>query len=408
MLVGIRSTHQQPSLDSSSSCSTQSRKSSGQSAVTMQTHISTPVAYSAQRYRAPVKSWSTIPPEIITMILRVLDLDDDPTNTQLVRATHVCRQWRAAALGCPGLWRIVPLTAGAAGHLRAAAFVARAALLPLDFQYCWTAIHLHRAWLELIAYTFPRLRYIQVTCTIAEDDIPILRDILDSPAPLLEVFHLGLGQAVALGGPLSDVGLVQAPRIRDVVMSGQSLLPILPWSARWHPNQLTSLHLKVETDIYGPNWQPQIHNIDVVLDCLKSLQGTLEDLIFANIRLDVPTQHLCRDVALPRLTELVMEGALDDIIYLLFHLDMNEGTFIDLQPEIQRGDSIQELFPLLCRKLQPITLLRCEFSQDHYGLEAYMSTSGEALVQVHLVGDIHSIPFTQAMERILAKGMVTV
>ncbi|KAI0044064.1 hypothetical protein FA95DRAFT_304223 [Auriscalpium vulgare] len=365
-------------------------------APTSASHVSDAcVALNPQSYKQPVKSWSTIPSEIIALILHMFD--DDMTK---MLATHVCRNWREAALGCPTLWTTVHLTGGAAATHRAQNFAARAAPLPVDLFDCYTAtpVHLHPAWLELIAGVFPRVRSIRAYCTIAEEDIPTLRHILDLPAPVLESFVLSLEQETA-HSPLSAVGLGQAPRLTQFNLSGRNNLPI-PWKARWYMNQLTYLTLAVDhTETYGQHLEPQIHDVEEVLDCLESLKGTLQYLRLHHISVRVPEEHTCRRVELPRLSSLYMAGATSDLVNLRSHLDFNKGTFVDLRPQIFHGDSysLPALFPVAARNLPPITSLHCIGSKDHFRMWAYCEATPHALVQVHIQGDSHVIPFSLAM-----------
>ncbi|KAI0041293.1 hypothetical protein FA95DRAFT_1683320 [Auriscalpium vulgare] len=365
-------------------------------------YLNAPAAPAPHSYNPPFRAWSILPRVVITRILTFLDRGDSKLKTQLVRATHVCRSWRAAALYSPFLWADILIDSSASDGApnRAAQLLARGA--PLPIRLTLVGMHLHPGWLQMLLHSFHRFESIDIaSCTIAEEDFRLFGIIIGSQAPLLTGFRLCLDQEISHNMiPMFRPALL-TPRLNSFCLSGKNTLP-LQWSTfpPWL-NTLTHLSLVVET---SDNSSVQLQDLDKVLDCLESIKGTLEILSLSRLRLRVPEGRSCRPVALPRLEAFQMEGDLQDIILLFACLDIGKSTILHLAPDITDGDNITDLFALLAGRQERIGCLRfLSYDTDHIGLEAHRYPPGrdrnydlmdEPLLQVHVTGDIDIIPET--------------
>ncbi|EPS98427.1 hypothetical protein FOMPIDRAFT_91364 [Fomitopsis schrenkii] len=279
-----------------------------------------------------------------------------------IRLTHVCKHWRAIALGFPGLWNDLALPAMKRKWLTEV--LGRSMSAPLDISLdiidakprSRTKCLKPKQALEMVLKSRTadvRSLSLFVQC---EDPSPVL-ELLGRKTlhpEFLDVFVLSTLSPEMLEDVQQLLGRIRTPRLRRLTVQSFAL----QWYAMALP-QLT--HLSI-VDNRGCKWNSKAPSMDFkeltdTLACMKSLEELIIRLYgsFIHSESDLPTPTTSCRTALPQLRHLSIEARMLDMICLLERLDVPSlsrlcvGLNDDHQP-----DALQEqLLPAIVAKITP-------------------------------------------------------
>ncbi|KAH9841861.1 uncharacterized protein C8Q71DRAFT_351665 [Rhodofomes roseus] len=156
------------------------------------------------------------PPEVLSKVLLYLAghyAESPPRLQDWIQVTHVCRYWRAVALGCSTLWARFTITTPRDPEWMAV-FLERSKQLPLSVSvsprhkpYKWISGKSLEEPLSLVLSYLSRIRTLYLTLETMCS--PEVLELLDGPAPLLEYLAITEHQSIprrratAVSDPLS-------------------------------------------------------------------------------------------------------------------------------------------------------------------------------------------------------------
>ena len=293
--------------------------------------FSTPLS-SHLTFIKPPTGIQDVPPEIMIMIFKSVLLDEDETlesvfrypwmkvdrAVAIVKLSHVCRFWRAIALGYPGFWT------RADGHSIAQlyAFIARSRQYPLSLFLSTRTTGL----CDVLRTYGSRIERLDITVCDNSGYLEELDDFVDSTRlQCLTLNHERYNDVFQHDASFFLLGkqtlLIKALSI--VSLSGH-------FPANHFPN-LTHLRLSLT-----PSRDRMGHHLPLSMSLFDLLRNTpkLEFLTIYSIGTDTHgfDQEPTEEVPLPHLRSLVlMLGDLDTVIMFLERLSLPETTFVRLQ-----------------------------------------------------------------------------
>ncbi|KAI1788461.1 hypothetical protein LXA43DRAFT_639474 [Ganoderma leucocontextum] len=292
--------------------------------------------YMFQNAFAPANS---LPPELLRQIFSYLNFPSG-RNANLIRATHVCKQWRAVALADPALWSSFALHSpdGVKECL------IRSRDMPLSLALALKPSTTSATYLEGASH---RIRSLSIAIPEA-DGIETLLNKLKAGAPLLEELRVKhpwtynggrfRHRSVVLTGPqfvFDDA--VQLPSLRSLVLDDVPL-PFLP--------PATLQHLDLTMSVWTPEYLPSLPRLLSLLERCPQLREA--KLYGRPESADPPTAGAM--VALPNLTQLTLTlYPLRANATLLSHLVLPDQTTLCVRGEVRPpyGESMADMLHLL-------------------------------------------------------------
>ncbi|KAJ2923790.1 hypothetical protein H1R20_g13306, partial [Candolleomyces eurysporus] len=214
-----------------------------------------------------------LPPEILSNIFMFCQANSkrgDPNtafNRDWIRVSHVCRQWRDVALGCPDLWSTIQLDESQEKYLTSwyASQLERAENYPLAIEASieWIPSQETIGW---VVSLLPRITSLDVQ---GHDDcvMEFLTGFADLCAPAL--LSISIDTFGEIPPSLFGGG---TPQLQFIRLEDCSKLPVA--SPIFQSPSLT--HLELTYIIDSPPW-PWIHGL------LQGVSGTLNTLIFDHV-----------------------------------------------------------------------------------------------------------------------------
>ncbi|TFY52272.1 hypothetical protein EVG20_g10622 [Dentipellis fragilis] len=238
--------------------------------------------YSLRFYYNSLAPVNRLPPEVLTRVFSFLQVLDPPRNLDhakravpynigWLRVTHICRQWRIAALGYPRLWSNIRVSLGTNWMNT---FLHRAQMAPIVFSTAGLSVtERHSDVASTLASNLCRMRELRVSA-LTSAELAAVFWTLDTAAPVLEKASLRTTVSywdfalMESGMPALPANLFNsaAPRLRELRISG--------FSAFWLSIPFRSL-VSLNVDNYFRNdgqgaSDSQLRDFDA---CLGALAG---------------------------------------------------------------------------------------------------------------------------------------
>ena len=285
---------------------------------------------------------SQLPPETLVLIFSFLPpfaCDEKVSYLQLIRVTHVCRQWRETALNYPHLWIYIDFTkltpAGITGIL------ARAKMLPLRLEAKISE------WSEEQFNAFERQLKTHISHTrhlsISGDFHNVLEQLV-SPAHYLEF--------LSLNNPYFPFGSFIPDSIFNNTVPKLKCVKLCGFSVNWKSSLLKGLQT---LQILRPPGSIEAPKLDDWLDGLGEMRQ-LESLTVYSATPAVPDgdQFISeprRTVGLPFLTQFKISASAKDCALALAHLVLPALTSLHVAPQSHcgNGEDVRLLIPFVAR-----------------------------------------------------------
>ncbi|KAI0648235.1 hypothetical protein C8Q79DRAFT_905518 [Trametes meyenii] len=251
-----------------------------------------------------------------------------------IRITHICKHWRAVALGAPPLWTNIVLN----HPVGLKVFLERSKALPVHISLTTSQTPILGS-IKLIASQYHRVRTLKLRVPARVDLQSIMNRLKGIAAPLLEELSIDNTDKEPLRRPRAQPSdlvpppqFAGTPALRSLSLCGAPL-PYIPT-----PNALTHI------DLAG-----LLPTLPVLLDLLQSTP-LLETLILDRNRqggvFNRDGLQLAREVGLPRLRLFHMHTYPPaGIASLLSTLALPRGATIELDAPLDIVNDYEELFP---------------------------------------------------------------
>ncbi|KAA1477618.1 hypothetical protein DENSPDRAFT_616406 [Dentipellis sp. KUC8613] len=292
-----------------------------------------------------------------------------------IQVTHVCRQWRAAALEHPALWSNI--TPGLGSRWRKE-FLCRSKMAPIAIRYSEAAGYsLQRDFTgDLaadIAHHLPHVKELSLGGTL-EDFTPVM-PALRGPAPLLEVLSLEvLDPAISASDmptlPLDIFG-GSAPRIRELTLTR--------WRVSWLSIAFETLvHLRITQFVSDAVFDGgDLGQLLVALQKIPALETLTLENTMPSQPIGVTPHSICGPITtLPRLRSLRLVDEIRNCGLILKHVIVpaTADCFVLCRHHNQDSDF---LLPWLSMRLDVSTTIRgLSIKEILNGLQVLVSTHG--------------------------------
>ncbi|KAI0056748.1 hypothetical protein BV25DRAFT_1831961 [Artomyces pyxidatus] len=287
---------------------------------------------------------ASLPSDVMERVFLQLTILEPPSSKASrglgwIKVSHVCREWRAIALGYASLWHTVvggDVNARWAGEILArskAAPVAIAIRNPSD------------PWLAHISGHLYHTRHLDVSVSDSVPKALVSGEYLASPAPLLETFAFDTRFD---GVQLPNLLFANyAPRLRRVTLLG--CVRDVPWSSPVFRG-LVHLHLQ-----QSGSETPSPENFGALFDSMRSIPA-LETLALIKCLPDTPALSESDDgvLELPALTKLHLHSSVTACASFLRNLRIPPSTILDLQCEMHSNTEHDILLPVLAAHLTAV------------------------------------------------------
>ncbi|KAI0050352.1 hypothetical protein FA95DRAFT_1570589 [Auriscalpium vulgare] len=274
---------------------------------------------------------SKLPSEILAHIFECLALVKKPHRDEfdwltserqselgwIESATHVCRSWRAAALGHPALWRSISFELGMPW---AREMLARARSAPLVIVQLHADAKLQTETDAMLLAHCAQIR--ELRTTRHAEGWRFVQPILASPVPALEVFEVIVdGESPPM---VTDLFGGRADRLEKIAIRNCAFA----WTC-FPRSPLTQVVLQLSSNATRRG-EPAPHQCpDLFLDFLAA-NPALEVLSLEHC---LPTSDSYRDgsvVSLPRLRRISLSGRAVDVTAALGHIHLPSSTKLRL------------------------------------------------------------------------------
>ncbi|KAA1475925.1 hypothetical protein DENSPDRAFT_842810 [Dentipellis sp. KUC8613] len=263
-----------------------------------------------------------LPTELLAHIFGfVQEIDKPGYNLGWLRVTHVCHQWRSAALGHSNLWAEILYSLGSRWAFE---FLNRSQMAPISFTYCADPFTREEPGLhpvDMIRQHLCHMRKLDViVCHGPHED---LISSLRGPAPLLEEAKINNYSHSHVFTFPEDLFANTAPRLRYLDISRFNV----PWSSL---NFANLLHLRIDMRTVFPERDDfgQFFSAFSRLLALEVLE--LHDVVSRFLSSPSPASGT-DPVTLPKLRRLTLEDRVVGCIAILKHLAIDSTVDVDME-----------------------------------------------------------------------------
>ncbi|KAI0056491.1 hypothetical protein BV25DRAFT_1995566 [Artomyces pyxidatus] len=256
-----------------------------------------------------------------------------------IHVTHVCHQWRQAALEHPELWGLVPFNLGRKWTRE---MLTRAKAAPLIVKL--DELCRRSTFRELTKAHIPRMASIDIDIN-GNFIYALARALATTPTPILEVLQLS-----GPGWNGYTLNLLAAPRLRQLYLQGIWF----PWTLTPMAN-LTSvqIYFYAENRLFAERPAP-IPGCENLMAFLEQAPG-LEILNLAHC---IPSRSVdTRVVGLPHLKTLGLGGSTPDVVNLVTHLDVPSSAkvFVACHCYDANGEECLAAIPMIRTRVNETT-----------------------------------------------------
>ncbi|TFY69661.1 hypothetical protein EVG20_g3049 [Dentipellis fragilis] len=315
-----------------------------------------------------------LPPEVLAQVFAWLQVDDPlqfnssrhhqldmrQRNIGWVRASHVCRFWRQAALEYPALWSTMPLTLS---KWMKEAFV-RSKEAPLVLRYVRSGAAGDES-LFLALAELRRIKVLDLNGVASEESLELIHDYLVQPAPLLETAKLACLRVLRYGDaePIPDnLFGGYTPRLLSLILSHYQIswqLPIL--------RSRTLVHLEIRRP---SGRRPTMIEILAGLQNLPQLDTlALERALPTPLQEDEVPQEFAHQLNLPNLTLLTVIDEVHSCAHFLSRIVFPRAARVNLHCKcdtVEGGaDKVSAILPFITAQTYPYGVMPDDYRPIH-------------------------------------------